>query len=107
MRNVKKSRISCLISGVMGIFMTMSGIAWTIIAAHISRYTALFGVIWTTIALVQTVVNFRNASSKKRPAAPDIADGHSAPSPRSRHTPPCPIGRRLPPTSGSSAPLRR
>jgi len=45
------------------------------------RYIALFGVLWTGIAVVTTVYNFRNATGKNRYSQFDITEGDEEPDP--------------------------
>lgn len=68
-------------SGVIGIFMICFGILWTVNAAGISPIIALFGVIWTCIAIVNTVYNFKNAAGKNRYSAYDITGESEEPDP--------------------------
>ena len=67
--------------GIVGIFMIGFGILWTIFAARANGFFALFGVLWTGIAVVNTVYNFKNATRKNRYSQYDITDSHEEPDP--------------------------
>lgn len=81
MRSVKPGRGPSMMGGVVGIFMIGFGIVWTIIAAQGSPVFALFGVLWTGIAVVQTVYSFKNATGKNRYSQFDITDNIEEPDP--------------------------
>ena len=74
MKSIKPGRGPSMMSGVVGIFMICFGIFWTVMAAQASGIFALFGVAWTGIAIVTTIYNFKNATSKDRYSAFDITD---------------------------------
>ena len=67
--------------GIVGIFMIGFGIVWTVIAAQANGLFALFGVLWTGIAVVNTVYNFKNATAKNRYSQYDITDSTEEPDP--------------------------
>ncbi len=71
--------------GVVGIFMIGFGILWTVMAAQVSGIFAIFGVLWTGIAVVNTVYNFKNATGKNRYSAYDITEGSEEPDPLNEH----------------------
>ena len=75
MKSIKPGRGPSFMGGVVGIFMIGFGILWTVLAAQASAVFALFGVLWTGIAVVQTVYNFKNATGRNRYSAYDITDG--------------------------------
>lgn len=60
--------------GIAGIFMIGVGVVWTMSDLQTGSVFALFGVIWTGIAVIQTVYNFKNAIGKNRYSAYDITD---------------------------------
>ncbi len=70
-----------MMSGIVGIFMIGFGILWTVLAAQASGIFALFGVLWTGIAVVITVYNFKNATNKNRYSEFDITDSNEEPDP--------------------------
>ena len=84
MKSVKPGRGPSMQGGIIGLFMIGFGILWTILAASASPIFALFGVLWTGIAVVNTVYNFKNAKSKNRYSAFDIVDSHEEPDPLNR-----------------------
>ena len=81
MRSIKPGRGPSMMGGVVGIFMIGFGILWTVIAAQASGIFALFGLLWTGIAIVNTVYNFKNAKSKNRYSTFDIVDEQEEPDP--------------------------
>ena len=84
MKSVKPGRGPSMQGGIIGLFMIGFGILWTILAASASPIFALFGVLWTGIAVVNTIYNFKNAKSKNRYSAFDIVDSHEEPDPLNR-----------------------
>lgn len=74
-----------MMSGIVGIFMIGFGILWTVMASQASGIFALFGVLWTSIAVVTTVYNFKNATNKNRYSQFDIIDGNEEPDPLNEH----------------------
>lgn len=81
MKSIKSGRGPSMMSGVVGIFMIGFGVVWTLLALQMSPLFALFGVLWTGVAITQTVYNFKNATSKNRYSAFDITEGNEEPDP--------------------------
>lgn len=81
MKSIKPGRGPSMQGGVVGIFMILAGIAWTLTAAQANIFFALFGVAWTGIAVVNTIYNFKNAKSKNRYSQYDIVDSSEEPDP--------------------------
>lgn len=81
MKSIKPGRGPSMMGGIIGIFMIGFGILWTVLASQASPIFALFGVLWTGIAIAQTVYNFKNAKSKNRYSAYDITDDEEEPDP--------------------------
>lgn len=81
MKSIKPGRGSSMMGGVVGLFMIGFGILWTVFAAQASPIFALFGVLWTGIAVVQTVYNFKNATGKNRYFQYDITENDEEPDP--------------------------
>ncbi|MBQ2378308.1 MAG: zinc ribbon domain-containing protein [Clostridia bacterium] len=81
MKSIKPGRGPSMMGGVMGICMIGFGIVWTVLASQAGGIFALFGVIWTGMAVVMTVYNFKNATGKNRYSAYDITDEHEEPDP--------------------------
>ncbi len=81
MKSIKPGRGPSMMGGVIGIFMIGFGIVWTVLASQASGIFALFGVLWTGMAVVMTVYNFKNATGKNRYSAYDITDAHEEPDP--------------------------
>lgn len=81
MKSIKPGRGPSMMGGVVGIFMVGFGIFWTVMAARFSGFFALFGVLWTCIAIANTVYNFKNATKKNRYSAYDIVDSSEEPDP--------------------------
>lgn len=85
MRSIKPGRGPSMMGGISGIFMICFGILWTVIAAQGSPIFALFGVLWTGMAVVTTVYNFKNATKKNRHSTYDIVDSNEEPDPFNQH----------------------
>lgn len=81
MRSIKPGRGPSMMGGIIGLFMIGFGILWTVAASQASGIFALFGVLWTGIAIVNTVYNFKNATGKNRCSAYDITEGDEEPDP--------------------------
>ena len=84
MRSIKPGRGPSMMGGVVGIFMIGFGILWTVLAAQASGLFALFGILWTGVAVVSTVYNFKNATGKNRYSDYDITDAEEEPDPLNR-----------------------
>ena len=74
MKSIKPGSGPSMMGGVVGIFMIGFGIFWTVLAARANGLFAMFGVLWTGVAVVTTVYNFKNATGKNRYSAYDITD---------------------------------
>ncbi len=81
MKSVKPGRGPSMLGGITGIFMIGFGILWTVLAASASPIFALFGVLWTGIAIANTVYQFKNATKKNRYSQFDITDENEEPDP--------------------------
>ena len=81
MKSIKPGRGNSMMGGIMGIFMVLFGIVWTVIASQAAWFMGLFGILWTCMAAVITVRNFKNAISKNRESMYDIVDGREEPDP--------------------------
>ena len=69
-----------MMSGVVGIFVALFGVFWTIAAVSMGAgFMGVFGLIFVAIAIVNTVYNFKNATGKNRYSSFDITeDGEEA-----------------------------
>ena len=85
MKSIKPGRGPSMMGGIVGIFMIGFGILWTVIAAQASTVFAIVGVLWTGIAVVNTVYNFKNATGKNRYSAYDITEVGEEPDPLNKH----------------------
>ncbi len=81
MKSIKPGRGPSMMGGIMGIFMIGFGILWTVLAAQASGIFALFGVLWTGIAVVNTAYNFINAGKENRYSQFDVVDSSEEPDP--------------------------
>lgn len=81
MKSIKPGRGPSMMGGIVGIFMIGFGILWTVMAAQASPIFSLFGILWTGIAVVNTVYNFKNATGKNRYSSFDITDNGEEPDP--------------------------
>lgn len=75
MKSVKPGRGPSFMGGIMGIFVAIFGVAWTILAVSGGAgFMGIFGLIFVVIAVIQTVYNFKNATSENRYSEFDITD---------------------------------
>ena len=81
MKHIKPGRGPSMQGGIIGIFMICFGIFWTVLAGSAFPPFAIFGILWTGIAVVNTVYNFKNANSKNRYSSYDIVDSEEEPDP--------------------------
>ena len=81
MKSIKPGRGPSMMGGFVGIFMIGFGILWTVLAAQASGIFAIFGVLWTCVAIGMTIYNFKNATGKNRYSAFDITDENEEPDP--------------------------
>ncbi len=81
MRSIKPGRGPSMMGGVMGIFVTLFGIYWTILASRAGGVMVIFGVFFVVVAIVQTVYNFKNATGKNRYSHFDITEDTEEPDP--------------------------
>ncbi len=81
MKHIKPGRGPSMQGGIIGIFTIGFGILWTILAGSAFPPFAIFGILWTGIAVVNTVYNFKNANSKNRFSQYDIVDSTEEPDP--------------------------
>lgn len=76
MKSIKPGRGPSMMGGIMGIAVAVFGVIWTVMAASMGGgLFALFGVVFVIVAIVNTVYNFKNATSKNRYSAFDITTG--------------------------------
>ncbi len=81
MKHIKPGRGPSMQGGIVGIFMICFGIFWTVVAGSAFPPFAIFGILWTGIAVVNTVYNFKNATSENRYSKYDIVDSREEPDP--------------------------
>lgn len=75
MKSVKPGRGPSFMSGIIGIFVALFGVAWTILAVSGGAgFMGIFGIIFVAIAVIQVVYNFKNATSENRYSEFDITD---------------------------------
>ena len=64
-----------MMSGVVGIFVALFGVFWTICAVSMGAWPmGVFGLIFVAIAIVNVVYNFKNATGKNRYSSFDITE---------------------------------
>lgn len=82
MKSIKPGRGPSMMGGMMGIFVALFGVFWTIAAASMGAFIMVpFGLIFICIAIVMAVYEFKNATSKNRYSMFDITDGNEEPDP--------------------------
>lgn len=75
MKSVKPGRGPSFMGGIIGIFVALFGVVWTILAVSSGAgFMGVFGLIFVVIAVIQTVYNFKNATSENRYSEFDITD---------------------------------
>lgn len=76
MKSVKRGRGPSFMGGIIGIAVALFGVFWTIMAiAGGAWFMAPFGLIFTGIAVVRAIFDFKNATGKNRYSEYDITDG--------------------------------
>ncbi len=76
MKSVKRGRGPSFMGGVIGIAVALFGVFWTVMAiAGGAWFMAPFGLIFTGIAVVRAIYDFKNATGKNRYSEYDITDG--------------------------------
>jgi len=69
-------------SAIMGIFVALFGVFWTIMAIGMGAgFMAPFGIIFIIISIIGVIYNFKNATSKNRYSSFDIVDQQQEPDP--------------------------
>lgn len=82
MKSVKPGRGPSFMSGIVGIFVALFGVLWTVVAAvNGGGIFALFGLIFVAIAVIQVIYNFKNATGKNRYSQYDITEDNEEPDP--------------------------
>ena len=82
MKSINPGRGPSFMGGIMGIFVGLFGIAWTIVAVQIGGgFVAIFGIIFTVVAFVQAAYQFSNATRKNRYSSFDITEDGEEPDP--------------------------
>ena len=85
MKSVKPGRGPSMMGGVASIFVALFGVLWTVIALNSGAgLFALFGVFFVGLAIVQAVYNIRNATSENRYSEFDIVDSREEEDPWNR-----------------------
>lgn len=75
MKSIKPGRGPSFMGGISSILIGLFGIVWTVVAASAGgSLFALFGLIFVTVAIVQAVYHFKNATGRNRYSAYDITD---------------------------------
>ena len=83
MKSIKPGRGPSLMSGVAGIFVALFGVIWTVSAISMGApaFFALFGVIFVIMAVIQSLYNLKNGTSKNRYSMLDITEDGEEPDP--------------------------
>lgn len=82
MKSVKPGRGPSFLQGFMCVAVALFGVIWTVMALSMGGGAfALFGVVFIVIAIVQAVYSFKNATSKNRFSDFDITDNNEEPDP--------------------------
>ena len=63
MKSVKPGRGPSMMSAIVGIFVAIFGVVWTIAAVSMGAgIFGLFGLVFVAIAIVQVIYNFKNCA---------------------------------------------
>lgn len=82
MRSIKPGRGPSMMGGIMSILVALFGVVWTILAVSSGvGVMGVFGLIFIAIAVIQAVYNFKNATGKNRYSQYDITDENEEPDP--------------------------
>ncbi|MBQ7295237.1 MAG: zinc ribbon domain-containing protein [Clostridia bacterium] len=75
MKSIKPGRGPSMMSAIVGIFVAIFGVVWTIAAVSMGAgIFGLFGLVFVAIAIVNVVYNFKNATGKNRYSSFDITE---------------------------------
>ncbi len=76
MKSIKPGRGPSMMSGIMCIIVGVFGIIWTIGAVSMGAgpIFALFGIVFISVAVINAIYNFKNATNKNRYSTFDIVD---------------------------------
>lgn len=104
MKSIKRGRGPSMIGGIVCIAVAVFGFLWTIGASNVTSSFGgpgtfhdpafgggidaifpLFGVVFTIVAVVSAVYNFKNATGKKRFSEYDIVDSSEEADPLNEH----------------------
>ena len=67
MKSIKRGRGPSMMNGIVGIFVALFGVFWTIMAAGMGGgFMAIFGIFFIAIAVMNVIYNFKNATGKNR-----------------------------------------
>ncbi len=82
MKSIKPGRGPSFLEGISLIGVALFGIFWTILTiAGGAWFMAPFGLIFTGIAVVRAIYNFKNATGKNRYSSFDITESGEEPDP--------------------------
>ncbi len=82
MKSIKPGRGPSMMGGIASLFSALFGVVWTYIAMQGGAGPfALFGIVFIGMALAQAWYNFHNASQKDRFSSFDIVDSREEPDP--------------------------
>ncbi len=81
MKSIKPGRGPSFMGGIVGIFVIIFGVFWTVMAFSMVGSSGggliifpLFGIMFIVIGIANTVYNFKNATGKNRFSTFDIVD---------------------------------
>lgn len=105
MKSIKPGRGPSMMGGIGSIFAALFGVIWTIVALSSGAgIFALFGVCFIGLAIFQAVYNIRNATSENRYSEFDIVDSCEEEDPWNRRFGAERDARQCPEQSASSQP---
>ena len=83
MRSIKRGRGPSMMNCVGSILAAVFGVVWTIIAINMGApfFFPIFGIIFVIVGIVQAVNNYKNATGKNRFSEFDITEENEEPDP--------------------------
>lgn len=82
MKSIKPGRGPSMMGGISSIFVALFGVVWTLLAVSGGAgFMGIFGIIFIAMAVVSAVYNFKNATGKNRYSSFDITEEGEEPDP--------------------------
>ena len=77
MKSIKRGRGPSFKGGIGSVFAAIFGVIWTIVAVGMGAgFMAIFGIVFIASAIFNAIYDFKNATGKNRYSEYDITDGN-------------------------------